>query len=150
MGGPGSFWGVLLSSAVFTGLPDLLRFSTDLRMVLYGVVLVVAMLVLPGGETVTGLVVHRRTGGLTDADKAKIAADAQRAARELPVVGAPVVPFADGSPPSLVSPAGDLAYMIVAVPDDNDRIAEWGTDLRGAVHEDTPEGLEVYGTGDEE
>jgi branched-chain amino acid transport system permease protein len=49
MGGPGSFWGVLLSSAVFTGLPDLLRFSTDLRMVLYGVVLVLAMLVLPGG-----------------------------------------------------------------------------------------------------
>jgi ABC-type branched-subunit amino acid transport system permease subunit len=30
-------------------LPDLLRFSTDLRMVLYGVILILAMLLLPGG-----------------------------------------------------------------------------------------------------
>lgn len=49
LGGPGSFWGVLASTAVLTALPDLLRFSTDLRMVLYGVILIVAMLVLPGG-----------------------------------------------------------------------------------------------------
>ena len=40
IGGPGSFWGVLASSAVLTVLPDLLRFTTDLRMVLYGVVLI--------------------------------------------------------------------------------------------------------------
>jgi branched-chain amino acid transport system permease protein len=49
LGGPGSFWGVLASTAVLTALPDLLRFSTDLRMVLYGLVLIVAMLVFPGG-----------------------------------------------------------------------------------------------------
>jgi len=49
IGGPGSFWGVLASSAVLTALPDLLRFTTDLRMVLYGVVLIVAMLLFPGG-----------------------------------------------------------------------------------------------------
>ncbi len=49
VGGPGSFWGVLGASAVFSALPDLLRFSTDLRMVLYGSVLVGAMLVFPGG-----------------------------------------------------------------------------------------------------
>ena len=48
LGGPGSFWGVLASSAVLTVLPDLLRFTTDLRMVLYGVVLIVAMLRVPG------------------------------------------------------------------------------------------------------
>jgi RND superfamily putative drug exporter len=101
----------------------------------------------PGGETVTGLVVYRRAGGLTDADRAEIAADAQRAVDAVPVQGAPVVPFADGSPPELVSPGGDLAYTIVPVPDDNDRIAEWGTNLRAAVHERTPEGLEVYVTG---
>jgi RND superfamily putative drug exporter len=58
-----------------------------------------------------------------------------------------VVPFAATSPPELVSPAGDLAYTIVAVPDDNDRLPQWGTDLRGAVHEETPGGLEVYVTG---
>lgn len=49
IGGPGSFWGVLASSAVLAVLPDLLRFTTDLRMVLYGVALIAAMLVFPGG-----------------------------------------------------------------------------------------------------
>lgn len=49
LGGAGSFWGVLASTAVLSVLPDLLRFSTDLRMVLYGAILIVAMLVLPGG-----------------------------------------------------------------------------------------------------
>ena len=49
LGGPGSFWSVLAASAVLTALPDLLRFTTDLRMVLYGVVLIAAMLLFPGG-----------------------------------------------------------------------------------------------------
>src|SRR5688572_19689901 len=69
-----------------------------------------------GGETVTGLIVYRRAGGLTDADQAEIAAGAGRAADALPLVGPPIVPFADGAPPGLVSPAGDLAYAIVALP----------------------------------
>lgn len=49
IGGPGSFWGVLLSTALLSVLPDLLRFTTDLRMVLYGAILVFVMLVVPGG-----------------------------------------------------------------------------------------------------
>ena len=49
VGGAGSFWCVLLATAVFTVLPDLLRFTPDLRMVLYGVILIAAMLVMPGG-----------------------------------------------------------------------------------------------------
>jgi branched-chain amino acid transport system permease protein len=49
LGGPGSFWGVLASSAVLTVVPDMLRFTTDLRMVLYGAILIVAMIVFPGG-----------------------------------------------------------------------------------------------------
>jgi branched-chain amino acid transport system permease protein len=49
IGGPGSFWSVLAASAVLSALPDLLRFTTDLRMVLYGAVLIVAMLLFPGG-----------------------------------------------------------------------------------------------------
>jgi branched-chain amino acid transport system permease protein len=49
VGGAGSFWCVLLATAVFTVVPDLLRFTTDLRMVLYGMILIVAMLVMPGG-----------------------------------------------------------------------------------------------------
>lgn len=49
IGGPGSFWGVLGSTAVLAALPDLLRFTTDLRMVLYGAILIAVMLVFPGG-----------------------------------------------------------------------------------------------------
>ena len=49
LGGTGSFWGVLISTAVLSALPDLLRFTTDLRMVLYGAVLVAAMLLMPEG-----------------------------------------------------------------------------------------------------
>jgi len=49
LGGAGSFWGVLFSSAILTLLPDMLRFTTDLRMVLYGFILILAMLVFPGG-----------------------------------------------------------------------------------------------------
>lgn len=58
LGGPGSFWGVLAATAALTVLPDLLRFTTDLRMVLYGTVLVVSMLIFPGG--VGGWFQHRR------------------------------------------------------------------------------------------
>ncbi|VWX63878.1 Branched-chain amino acid ABC transporter permease [Burkholderiales bacterium 8X] len=49
LGGPGSFWGVLFATAILSALPDLLRFTTDLRMVLYGLILIAAMLVFPGG-----------------------------------------------------------------------------------------------------
>jgi branched-chain amino acid transport system permease protein len=49
IGGAGSFWCVLLSVAVFSVLPDLLRFSPDLRLILYGIILIAAMLVMPGG-----------------------------------------------------------------------------------------------------
>ena len=40
---------MLLSTALLTALPDMLRFTTDLRMVLYGVILIAAMLLFPGG-----------------------------------------------------------------------------------------------------
>ncbi len=49
IGGPGSFWWVLGSTAIVTVLPDALDVAPDVRMVLYGAVLVTAMLVLPGG-----------------------------------------------------------------------------------------------------
>jgi len=58
IGGPGSFWGVLGSTAVLAVLPDLLRFTTDLRMVLYGAVLIAAVLIFPDG--VGGWLRHRR------------------------------------------------------------------------------------------
>ncbi len=49
LGGPGSFWGVLFSTAILTAVPDMLRFTSDLRMVLYGLILIAAMLMFPGG-----------------------------------------------------------------------------------------------------
>jgi RND superfamily putative drug exporter len=92
----------------------------------------------PGGETVTGLVVYRRPGGLTDADRAAIAADARRAADALPLVGEPSDPIVAG---------GDLAYTAVALPDDNDRLAGWGKELRSVVRSGSRGGLEVFVTG---
>ncbi|MGE0313560.1 MAG: branched-chain amino acid ABC transporter permease [Lautropia sp.] len=59
IGGPGSFWGVLASTAVLAALPDLLRFTPDLRMVLYGLILIAAMLIFPNG--VSGWIRRRRT-----------------------------------------------------------------------------------------
>src|SRR5882762_8759303 len=44
IGGAGSFWGVALSA-----LPEVLRFSPDFRMVIYGVILVAAMFIMPSG-----------------------------------------------------------------------------------------------------
>jgi branched-chain amino acid transport system permease protein len=49
VGGPGSFWGVVAASLAFSAIPDLLRFTTDLRMVLYGAVLIAAMIAFPRG-----------------------------------------------------------------------------------------------------
>jgi RND superfamily putative drug exporter len=92
-----------------------------------------------GGETVSGLVVYRRPGGLEPGDSDRIAADAARAAKALPLVGRPG--------PPVFAPRRDVAYFAVALPDDNDKIAEWGKDLRTAVHSGTAAGLSVYVTG---
>jgi ABC-type branched-subunit amino acid transport system permease subunit len=49
IGGAGSFWGVVVSGVALSALPEVLRFSADFRMVIYGVILVVAMFVMPAG-----------------------------------------------------------------------------------------------------
>ncbi len=49
IGGTGSFWGVLASGIVLSALPEALRFSADFRMIIYGMILIVAMFALPGG-----------------------------------------------------------------------------------------------------
>ncbi|MFT8247095.1 branched-chain amino acid ABC transporter permease [Roseomonas sp. BN140053] len=58
IGGAGSFWGVVLAGAAMVALPEMLRFSNDLRMVIYGAILVAAMLYMPRG--VTGWLEDRR------------------------------------------------------------------------------------------
>jgi RND superfamily putative drug exporter len=92
-----------------------------------------------GGETVGGLVVYHRAGGLEPADRDRIAADARAAAKTLPLVGRPSAP--------VVAPGGDVAYFGVALPDDNEQLPQWGKDLRTAVHSGTTSRLSVYVTG---
>src|SRR5262249_29065783 len=49
IGGAGSFWGVVVSGIAVSALPEVLRFSADLRMIIYGLILVVAMFAMPAG-----------------------------------------------------------------------------------------------------
>jgi RND superfamily putative drug exporter len=100
----------------------------------------------PGGQTTEALIVYRREGGLTPADRRKILQDARRAARELPAVGAPAVPVGRNAA-TQVSPDRSVAYTVVTLPEDNDKIADWGKELR-EITGDGAGGLEVYVTGD--
>jgi RND superfamily putative drug exporter len=102
----------------------------------------------PGGETASGLIVYRRAGGLTTADRRKIARDARRIARAIPVTGRPVVPFRRGAPADLVSPGGDVAYSVLTVPMDFKKLADWGKEARRIAKQGEGGGLEVYVTGD--
>jgi RND superfamily putative drug exporter len=99
-----------------------------------------------GGQTVSALVVYRRAGGLTAADRARIVRDAARAKATLPVVGRPAAAFAPGAPAALVSRDRSVAYSVIAFPDDNDKLADWGKQLRAIVDRD-PTGARAYVTG---
>jgi len=101
----------------------------------------------PGGQYIDGLLVYRRPGGLTPADKARIQRDARTAQRVVPVLGKPIVPFRPNSPPGLVSPDGSLAYTTFSVPDNYDKVGDWGKDLRDAIG-GSGGGLDVWLTGD--
>jgi RND superfamily putative drug exporter len=101
----------------------------------------------PGGETATGLIVYRREGGLTPADQEKIASDAERVAKAVPLKGEPLVPFAPGAPQELVAPDGDAAYTVVTTGLDFEKQGEWGSDARDIVGSNDEGPLEVYVTG---
>jgi putative drug exporter of the RND superfamily len=101
----------------------------------------------PGGETTLGLIVYKRDGGLTGADRAKIARDARRVDEAIPVTRPAQIPFSADAPRGLVSPNGDAAYTVVTVPLDFERVADWGKEARDVVG-DGGAGLDVYVTGD--
>lgn len=65
IGGAGSFWAVVLAAAAMVALPEALRFSSELRMVIYGVVLVAVMMLMPRG--VSGWLEDRRIAALRKA-----------------------------------------------------------------------------------
>jgi RND superfamily putative drug exporter len=100
-----------------------------------------------GGETALGLIVYKREGGLTDADKEKIAQDAQAVDDAIPVARPALVPFSEGAPPDLVSENGEAAYTVVTIPLDFENVPDWGKESREIVG-DGGDGLEVYVTGD--
>jgi putative drug exporter of the RND superfamily len=101
----------------------------------------------PGGETTIGLIVYKREGGLTEADRQRIAEDARNVDDAIPVTQPAQVPFEPDAPPGLVSENGDAAYTIVTVPLDFDRVADWGEESREVIG-GSRDGLDVYVTGD--
>jgi putative drug exporter of the RND superfamily len=104
----------------------------------------------PQGETDTGIVVYKHTGGLTTANKEKIAADAQAiqaaGTDKINLVRPPEVPFAPGSSPTLVSTDGSVATMVLTTPADFEKEADWGKAIRDITGADT-EGMQVFLTG---
>jgi ABC-type branched-subunit amino acid transport system permease subunit len=62
VGGRGSFWGVTLAAIVLSVVPELLRWANEWRLIVYGVVLVVVVLIMPGGFA--GLVKDRKAARL--------------------------------------------------------------------------------------
>ncbi|MEW6047944.1 MAG: hypothetical protein AB1609_15940, partial [Bacillota bacterium] len=49
VGGKGTIWGPLVGATVLTVLPDLLSFLQDFKMLFHGLLLVLAMMFMPGG-----------------------------------------------------------------------------------------------------
>jgi putative drug exporter of the RND superfamily len=103
------------------------------------------------GETTQGLIVYQRDGGLTAADRAKVAEDAAAVEglpeEELPLVAPPIDPFAPDAPPGLVAPDGSLAYTVLSVPTDFEKAADWGESVRDLTGSES-EGMRIFLTGD--
>jgi putative drug exporter of the RND superfamily len=91
------------------------------------------------GQTSNGLLVYERPGGLTQADIARARRDARRVARAIRVTERPQGP--------VVSRSGDVALVTLTVPEDYDKLADWGKQVKDLVGE-RHDGLRVYLTGD--
>jgi RND superfamily putative drug exporter len=93
------------------------------------------------GQTVNALVISERPGGLTPADRAKIASDQRAAAQRLPVVAAPSR--------LLVSPDRTIAYWFLDVPStkDQNKLVDQGKELRKITGTGSG-GLKIYVSGD--
>jgi len=49
VGGPGTIWGVTAGAVIFTLLPELLRIAKELRLIIFGLILLFSILQMPGG-----------------------------------------------------------------------------------------------------
>ena len=104
----------------------------------------------PEGKTPEALIVYRRPGGLTARGQAQDRAR-RRAGGEssCPTVG-PAGDAVRGRAPRAASsrPAARSRTRSSRFPEDNDKVADWGKDLRKITDSGKPPGLEVYVTGD--
>ncbi len=73
VGGAGSYWPVVASAVLFSIVPELLRMSNELRLVVYGFVLISVMLLMPEGFA--GFVRQRRFRHLRRRDRSAMEAD---------------------------------------------------------------------------
>ena len=102
----------------------------------------------PGGDTTNGLIVYQAPGGFTPQDKAKILTDAKAAAAKLPLVGTAAVPFAPSSKiKGVVSRDGTVAITSLNVPDNEDKLTDWGKDLHAITSGSSTPGMTTYLTG---
>jgi putative drug exporter of the RND superfamily len=103
------------------------------------------------GETVQSTIVYHRDGGLTPADQRVIAQQAKELETlpddELPLSQPPVVPFAKGSPPGLVSSDGSLAYTVLTTPTNYEEEADWGKTVRDVTGSEA-DGMEILLSGE--
>ncbi|MEH7249040.1 branched-chain amino acid ABC transporter permease [Neobacillus niacini] len=64
VGGAGTVWGPLVGAALLTLLPEVMRFSEDISMIVYGLVVVMVVIFMPNGitglyEQIRSRIVHR-------------------------------------------------------------------------------------------
>jgi putative drug exporter of the RND superfamily len=106
----------------------------------------------PAKETALALVVYQNDDGLTPANFAKIASDAEKIKAEpvkIPLTKSqpPVLPALSGPTSRLVSPNHQVAYAVYTFPTDFDHESDWGKAMRDITHADTGD-MNVYVTGD--
>jgi RND superfamily putative drug exporter len=100
----------------------------------------------PDGDPLLALAVYRRAGGLSAADKAKLAADAARIAK-LDGVARVLAPVGPLAPPGLVSRDGSVAFTAIPL---TSRDSDKRTDAIKAIRKITGTdsgGLQVHVTG---
>src|SRR4051812_9438331 len=91
------------------------------------------------GETANGTLVYERPGGLTANDREQARKDASRVATAIPVTSTPTGP--------VVARNGEVAIVTLTVPQNYDKLADWGKEVKKLVGEGSG-GLKIYLTGD--
>jgi RND superfamily putative drug exporter len=106
----------------------------------------------PAKETALALVVYQNKDGLTPANFARIASDAEKIKAQpekIPLVKSqpPVLPAPTGPSSKLVSANKQVAYAVYTFPTDFDHESDWGKAMRDITDSDTGD-MNVYVTGD--